>query len=76
MITSQGDYSKLDQAIRDAFIVAKAKHVKYIKKLNKDTLIYTAYILDPRYKTSMIKDMILDKAKQVLTAVRKYFKSE
>ena len=62
MITGQDDYSKLDQAIRDAFIVAKVKHVKYMKKLDKDVLIYVAYILDPRYKTLMIKDIILDKA--------------
>ena len=56
--------------------MAKAKHVKYMKKLDKDVLIYVAYILDPRCKASMIKDMMLDKAEQVLTAVRKYFKLE
>src|SRR6266487_6011583 len=67
VITGQGDYSELDQAIRDAFTVARAKHIKYIKKLDKDALIYAAYILDPRYKTSIIKDIMLDKAKQVLT---------
>ncbi len=33
-----------------------------MKKLDKDVLIYVAYILDPRYKTLMIKDIILDKA--------------
>ena len=76
VITGQGDYSELDQAIRDAFIAAKAKHVKYMKKLDKDVLIYAAYILNPRYKALMIKDMILDKAKQVLTTIRKYFKLE
>lgn len=54
----------------------KAKHVKYIKKLDKDVLIYTAYILDLCCKTLIIKDMMPDKAKQVLTAVKKYFKSE
>jgi len=63
VITGQGDYSELDQAIRDAFIAAKAKHVKYMKKLNKDALIYMAHILDPYYKALMIKDMMPDKAK-------------
>ncbi len=56
--------------------MAKAKHVKYMKKLDKDALIYVAYILDPRCKALMIKDMMLDKAEQVLTTVRKYFKLE
>ena len=44
--------------------------------LNKDVLIYVAYILNPCYKTLIIKDIMLDKAKQVLAAVRKYFKLE
>jgi hypothetical protein len=76
VISGQGDYAELDQTIRNAFTVAKAKHVKYYKKLDKNALIYAAHILDPRCKTSMIKDIMLDKAEQVLTAVRKYFKSE
>jgi len=47
-----------------------------MKKLDTNMMIYVAYTLDPRYKTSMIKDMMPDKADKVLAAVRKYFTLE
>ena len=39
-------------------------------------MIYVAYILDPRYKVSMIKEMILSKYDTILPAVKKYFMTE
>ncbi len=39
-------------------------------------MIYAAYTLDPRYKSSMIQDMMPTKATTVITSVKKYFKKE
>jgi hypothetical protein len=76
VISGEGLYSKLDQPIRDAFKAGKLKHVKYIKKLEKNSMLYTAHIRNPRCKTSMIKDMMTDKAERVITAAKKYFEEE
>jgi hypothetical protein len=69
VITSSGIYLELDQLIRVAFKKGKLKHIKYIRKLEKHTMLYAAYILDPRCRTSLIKDIMPDKAKVVLLAV-------
>ena len=39
-------------------------------------MIYAAYILNPRYKTLMIKDMLTDQAETTIEVARKYFKTE
>ncbi len=39
-------------------------------------MIYAAYILNPYYKTSMIKDILIDQAKTTIEVARKYFKTE
>jgi hypothetical protein len=39
-------------------------------------MLYAAYILDPCCRTSLIKDIMPDKAKVVLLAVQRYFKRE
>jgi hypothetical protein len=39
-------------------------------------MIYAAYILNPRCKASMIKDMLTDQAKTTIEVARKYFKTE
>jgi hypothetical protein len=39
-------------------------------------MLYAAYILDPRCRTSLIKDMMPDKAEVVVLAVQRYFKRE
>jgi hypothetical protein len=74
--TGSGIYSQLNQSIRVAFEQGKMKHVKYIRKLEKHTMLYAAYILDPRCRTSLIKDMIPDKADSILLAIQRYFKRE
>ncbi len=35
-------------------------------------MLFTAYILDPRYKTSIITTMILEKSEEILRIVKKY----
>jgi hypothetical protein len=57
-------------------MAGKVKHVKYLSEMEKCTIIYAAYILDPRCKTSLIKDMIGDQAGRIVTAVTDYFKAE
>ena len=52
------------------------KHIKYIRKLEKHTVLYAAHILDPRCRTQLIRDMMPDKAEMVLLAVQRYFKRE
>ena len=39
-------------------------------------MIYVAYILDPRCKVSMIKEIIPSKYDTILPAVKKYFMTE
>jgi hypothetical protein len=50
--------------------------VKYIELLGRNSMIYVAYILDPRYKVSMIKEMMPSKYDTILPAVKKYFMTE
>jgi hypothetical protein len=50
--------------------------MKYIRKLEKHTILYAAHILDPRYRMPLIRDMMPDKAETVLLAVQRYFKRE
>ena len=35
-------------------------------------MLFTAHILDPRYKTSMITTIILEKSEEILRIVKKY----
>ena len=39
-------------------------------------MVYAAHILDPRCKTALITDMMQSKADGIITAVKKYFKTE
>jgi len=50
--------------------------VKYIELLGRNSMIYVAYILDPRCKVSMIKEMMPSKYDTILPAVKKYFMTE
>jgi hypothetical protein len=59
-----------------AFKAGKAKHVKYLGEMQKCRIIYAAHILDPRCKTSLIKDMMGDETDRIVTAVTDYFKTE
>ena len=72
--TSSDIYSELDQSIRVTFEKGKLKHMKYIRKLEKHTMLYAAHILDPRCRTPLIRDMMPDKVEMVLLAVQRYFK--
>jgi len=76
VISGEGIYSELDQSICKAFKAGKAKHVKYLEEMEKCTIIYAAHILDPRCKTSLIKDMMGDQTDRIVTAVTDYFKAE
>ncbi len=72
VITAQGKYVKLDLIIQDAFKASKAKHLKYTKLKSKNAILFAVYILDPRYKTSMITTIMLEKSEEILRMVKKY----
>ncbi len=76
VITAQGKYVKLDLIIRDAFKANKAKHLKYTKLKSKNAMLFIAYILDPRYKTSIIMTMMPEKSEEILRMVKKYMTTE
>ncbi|KAH9204024.1 hypothetical protein DL95DRAFT_235439, partial [Leptodontidium sp. 2 PMI_412] len=56
VVTDADDYSQLDQSLRDTFKAGQKKYIVYDKKLESNSMIYAAHILDPRCKASMIKD--------------------
>ena len=60
VIGSVSRFADLDLSIRTAFKKGKLKHVKYIKELSKNAIVYAAHTLDPRYKTLIIKDIMPD----------------
>ncbi len=39
---------------------------------SKNAMLFVAHILDPRYKTSIITTMILEKLEEILRIVKKY----
>jgi len=65
--SGSGRYSELDQSVRTAFQKGKAKHLKYVRKLEKFTMVYAAHILDPHCKTSLVTDMMQSKADGIST---------
>jgi hypothetical protein len=71
--TGSGIYLELGDSVKNAFKKGQAKHVKYIRKLEKDTMIYAAHILEPSCKSSMMIMVMGDKASAILTAVKKAF---
>jgi len=76
VINGEGKYADLNATIRASFKAREVKYVKYKDKLAKNAMIYATYILDPRCKTSMIKDMLTDQAETTIEVARKYFKTE
>jgi hypothetical protein len=76
VVTGAGDYSQLDQSLRDAFKAGQKKYMVYDKKLESNSMIYAAHILDPRCKASMIKDMMPVQFDQIIDDVKHYFKTE
>jgi hypothetical protein len=71
-----GNYAELDQSLRDAFATGKKKYIKYSRKLEKNALLYAAHILDPRYRTEMIKDIMPDQKAEVIQAATEYLCKE
>jgi hAT family protein len=76
VVDGNGIYSELDSNVRRAFGKAKLKHVKYMEKLDRNSMIYAAHCLDPRHRASSIKAIMLDKADDVITSIKKYFGRE
>ena len=54
IIKGRGKYIDLYKIIKDVFKLGKAKHLKYSKLSTKNAILFTAYILDPCYKASII----------------------
>jgi hypothetical protein len=75
-VDGNGIYSEPDNNVRRAFGKAKVKHVKYMKKLDRNPMIYAAHCLNPRHRTSSIKTIMPDKADDIITSIKKYFKRE
>lgn len=71
-----GSYAELDQSLRDAFATGRKKYIKYSKKLEKNALLFAAHILDPRYRSEMIKDMMADQKDEVIQAAIEYLCKE
>jgi hypothetical protein len=66
VIAAQGKYAELDPNIRDAFKAGKSKHLKYTKLKAKNAMLFAAHTLDPRYRISMIANMMPDQCNAVL----------
>jgi len=73
MINSDGLFVKLDDSIRQAFQKGQTKYIKYMKKLKKFTMVYTAQILDSCCQMEMIETMMPAKKDEVTAAVKSYF---
>jgi hypothetical protein len=65
-------YADLDKSLRDAFKAGQTKYVKYSRKLDDNSMIYAAHILDPRCRFTMIKSM-MPNADEVLKNTKEYF---
>jgi len=73
---AQGIYSELDPTVRRAFNAGARKHQVYYAKLENNSMIYAAHILDPRCRTTIIKLMQSAKSVTILDNARKYFLKE
>jgi hypothetical protein len=76
VVEGVGDFRDLDMSIRDAFSKGKAKHVTYMRKLDDQMMLFAAHILDPRYKTHQLEMMIPDQYSEIISKVKKYFRTE
>jgi hypothetical protein len=76
VIEGKEKYIELDLIIRDVFKSGKAKHLKYSKLKARNAMLFAAYILDPRYKASMITIMMPNQRDKLLTMAKKYMITE
>ena len=76
VIEGRGKYIDLYKIIQDAFKLGKAKHLKYSKLSAKNAMLFTAYILDPRYKASMITMMMPNQRDELITMTKNYMITE
>lgn len=76
VMTGASDYSQLNQSLRDAFKAGQKKYMVYAKKLESNSMIYAAHILDPRCKVSIIKNIMPIQFDQIIDDVKDYFKTE
>lgn len=54
VIDGDGKFSELDSSIRQSFEKGRTKHLKYMKKLGDQAMIYSAHTLDPRHRMDLI----------------------
>jgi hypothetical protein len=76
VIEGNKKYTELDLIIRDAFKLNKAKHLKYFKLTAKNAMLFITYILDPRYKASMIAMIMPNQRDELLTMIKNYMTIE
>jgi hypothetical protein len=55
---SAGDYTDIDNSIRNTIIARISKYTKYKNKMDSQILYYIAYVLNPCFKTEWIKKQI------------------
>lgn len=70
------NYTELDQSLRDAFATGRNKYIKHSRKLEKNALLYAAHILDPRYRTEIIKDIMPDQKGEIIQAATEHLCKE
>lgn len=72
VVDGDGKFSELDTSVRDSFVKGRSKHLKYMKKLGDQAMIYSSHTLDPRHRMDLIKTMMPDKVDEVLTTIKSY----
>jgi hypothetical protein len=76
VIEGKEKYAKLDPIIRDAFKSGKAKHLKYSKLKAINAMLFTAYILDPCCKASIIAIIMPNQRDELLKMAKEYIITE
>jgi hypothetical protein len=73
-----GIYAELNTLLRNAFKAGQIKYLKYKLKLEENSMIYAAYILDPRYRINIINSINSDSfvASDVISSAKDYFIKE
>jgi len=70
--TSADIYTELDQSLQNTFKSGQSKYIKYASKLNDNSMLYAAYILNPHYRLLIIKAITLNSA-NIIENVKEYF---
>jgi hypothetical protein len=76
VIEDKEKYTELDPIIQDAFKSGKAKHLKYSKLKAMNAILFTAHILDPCCKASIIAIIMPNQRDKLLKMAKEYIITE